>query len=271
VSSEPQQVRIVIADHEALVRDGLRRLIEAANFKVVGEASDGREVVKLALQLEPDILLLDSAMPSGLEVLRRLRTLAPPVRGILLVATAESSQIAEAFRHGARGVVLKSSTLSLLTAIRTVMAGKAWLEPEIALDVAKYLRTQQPAADKMSSSKPTVVQSSGAPKYAGTAGFAVKKPGSEDIDAWIGTNWKDPAAAAPLFKFGLLGGSTHIALAIAVRVARDRWTDADDKRYSAAFKKMIFEWADEIGKIPKALASIKRALSGRKRNGKKVY
>lgn len=115
-----------------------------------------------------------------------------------------------------------------------------------------------------------IASSSGAAKGAGKAGFAVKKPGSEDIDAWIGTNW-EAAAEEPLFKFGLLSGSTHVALAIAVRVARDRWTAADDKRYSAAFKKMIFEWADEIGKIPKAVAGIKRALAGRKRNGKKVY
>jgi len=63
----------------------------------------------------------------------------------------------------------------------------------------------------------------------------------------------------------------HVALAIAVRIARDRWTAVDDKRYSAAFKKMILKWADEIGEIPRAVAGVKRALAGRKHNGKKVY
>jgi len=88
-----QQVRLVIADDHPIFRDGLRRLLEAeSDFKVLGEASDGAEAVKLARQLKPDILLLDLAMPKhpGLEALRDLSmpANASPVRVILLTAAA---------------------------------------------------------------------------------------------------------------------------------------------------------------------------------------
>src|ERR1700741_5121932 len=114
-----QTVRIVIADDHPIFRDGLRRLLEAEpDLKVMGEASDGAEAVKLARTLKPEILLLDLAMPKhpGLETLRELAvpaaaaaaTAAPaaPVRVILLTAAAEKSQIVEALQLGARGVVL---------------------------------------------------------------------------------------------------------------------------------------------------------------------
>jgi len=96
-----QPVRLVIADDHPIFRDGLRRLLEAeTDLKVLGEASDGAEAVKLARQLKPDILLLDLAMPKhpGLEALRELSmpANATPVRVILLTAAAEKSQIVEA-------------------------------------------------------------------------------------------------------------------------------------------------------------------------------
>lgn len=142
-----QQVRLVIADDHPIFRDGLRRLLEAeSDFKVMGEASDGAEAVKLARQLKPDILLLDLAMPKhpGLEALRDLSTPAnaSPVRVILLTAAAEKSQIVEALQLGARGVVLKdSATQLLLKAIQTVMAGEYWVGRESVSNLVQYLRT----------------------------------------------------------------------------------------------------------------------------------
>jgi two-component system nitrate/nitrite response regulator NarL len=144
-----QPVRIVIADDHPIFRDGLRRLLEAEpDLKVLGEASDGAEAVRLARTLKPDILLLDLAMPKhpGLEALRDLSTgagtNATPVRVILLTAAAEKSQIVEALQLGARGVVLKdSATQLLLKAIHTVMSGEYWVGRESVSNLVQYLRT----------------------------------------------------------------------------------------------------------------------------------
>ncbi len=140
-----QPVRIVIADDHPIFRDGLRRLLEAEpDLKVLGEASDGAEAVRLARQLKPDILLLDLAMPKhpGLEALRDLSTSPTPVRVILLTAAAEKSQIVEALQLGARGVVLKdSATQLLLKAIHTVMSGEYWVGRESVSNLVQYLRT----------------------------------------------------------------------------------------------------------------------------------
>jgi two-component system, NarL family, nitrate/nitrite response regulator NarL len=144
---KPQTVRIVIADDHPIFRDGLRRLLESeTDLKVVGEASDGAEAVRLARQLKPDILLLDLAMPKhpGLEALRELSVGAgsSPVRVILLTAAAEKGQIVEALQLGARGVVLKdSATQLLLKAIHTVMAGEYWVGRESVSNLVQYLRT----------------------------------------------------------------------------------------------------------------------------------
>src|SRR5438105_15097886 len=105
-----QPIRIVIADDHPIFRDGLRRLLEAeADLKVIGEASDGAEAVKLARQLKPDILLLDLAMPRnpGLEALRALSSGSTnSVRVILITAAAEKNQLVEALQWGGRGAVL---------------------------------------------------------------------------------------------------------------------------------------------------------------------
>lgn len=143
---KPQSIRLVIADDHPIFRDGLRRLLEAeADLKVLGEASDGAEAVKLVRQLKPDILLLDLAMPKhpGLEALRDLSSGSDtPVRVILLTAAAEKSQIVEALQLGARGVVLKdSATQLLLKAIQTVMSGEYWVGRESVSNLVQYLRT----------------------------------------------------------------------------------------------------------------------------------
>lgn len=140
-----QNINILIADDHPIFRDGLRRLLEAEpGLKVIGEACDGAEAVKMARELKPDILLLDLAMPRhpGLEALRDLGSGQQSVRVILLTAAAEKQQIVEALQLGARGVVLKdSATQLLLKSIHTVMSGEYWVGRESVSNLVQYLRT----------------------------------------------------------------------------------------------------------------------------------
>jgi len=144
MGKNPPSVRILIADDHALFREGLRRLLEAEpDFQVVGEAADGLEAVTLAQRLNPDMLLLDLAMPRlpGLEALRELGVAGSPIRIILLTAAVEKAQIIEALQLGARGVVLKESASQLLLkSIRAVMAGQYWVGRAGVADLVQYLR-----------------------------------------------------------------------------------------------------------------------------------
>lgn len=144
-------IRILIADDHALFREGLRKLLEAEpEFRVLGEACDGAEAVRLAQQLKPDILLLDVVMPRqpGLEALRELAAASAPVRIILLAATLEKGQILEALQLGARGVVLKESATQLLfKCIRAVMDGQYWVGRESVGDLVACLRGLAGPAD----------------------------------------------------------------------------------------------------------------------------
>jgi DNA-binding NarL/FixJ family response regulator len=140
-----QEVRILLADDHPIFRDGLKRLLEAeVGLRVIGEASNGAEAVKLVKLHKPDLLLLDLSMPqqTGIEAIRELGSLGASVRIILLTAAVEKSQIVEALQLGARGVVLKdSATQLLIQAVRVVMAGEYWVGREQVSNLVQYLRT----------------------------------------------------------------------------------------------------------------------------------
>lgn len=143
-------VRIVIADDHELLRDGLRRVLESQpDFKVVGEASDGYEVVQLAKRLKPSLVLLDMSMPrrDGIEALRELSLLQQGTKYLMLTASLSRDDIVQALKLGALGVLFKGSTTGgLFEAIRCVMAGQYWVDRQSVSDLVKALKAVAPGA-----------------------------------------------------------------------------------------------------------------------------
>ena len=138
-------VRIVIADDHPIFRKGLKSLLDAEpGFRVVGEAENGEEALRLSRSLRPDLLLLDLAMPnlSGMDALRELAAESSPVRTILLTAAIQRPEIVNALQLGAAGVVLKTSPPDLLfKSIRAVMLGQHWIGRESVSDLVQALRS----------------------------------------------------------------------------------------------------------------------------------
>jgi NarL family two-component system response regulator LiaR len=131
-----QSIRILIADDHAIVREGLRALIETEpGMDLVGEAGDGVEAVRLACTLEPDVILLDLVMPrmNGLEAIAAITADLPGTRILVLTSFAEDDKVFPAIKAGALGYLLKdTSPRALLQAIRDVYEGESSLHPTIA-------------------------------------------------------------------------------------------------------------------------------------------
>jgi two-component system, NarL family, nitrate/nitrite response regulator NarL len=145
-------IRILIADDHPIFCAGLRRLLEVEpGFEVIAEARDGVEALELAIALNPDLVLLDFAMPrmAGVDVVRELTSRATRSRLMLLTAAIGRQQIVEALRLGAHGVVLKEAASELLfRAIRAVMGGQTWIGRETVTDLVHYMRGQRPESEQ---------------------------------------------------------------------------------------------------------------------------
>jgi two-component system response regulator NreC len=138
-------IRVLLADDHTILRDGIRALLEKeTDMQVIGEAEDGIAAVKLATQLEPDVVVLDIAMPrlNGLEATRQIRRSLPKTRVLVLTMHDDEEYIRQVLAAGALGYVLKDAAArDLLGAIRAVARGEAVLSPAITrLVIEDYLR-----------------------------------------------------------------------------------------------------------------------------------
>ena len=147
-----QAIRILVADDHAIFRDGLRRLLEAADdVQIVGEASNGVECTKMLAKYKPDILLLDLRMPEkdGLGVLEEVNFDSLPTRVIVLTAAEDDRDVVRAMRLGARGVVLKQSASDLLLkSIRKVHDGEIWLDNRMTAEVIDAFKKSAEAGQR---------------------------------------------------------------------------------------------------------------------------
>ena len=142
---EPTTVRIGLADHHTLCRQGVKRLLESERgMSVVGEAHDGLEALRLAEECKPGILLLEWKLPrmTGSDVLRALGPACSTTRVIVLTDHMNRAEIHTALQLGARGVVLKVSDCRvLIRAIGAVVRGEYWLGRQRVADFVRVLRT----------------------------------------------------------------------------------------------------------------------------------
>jgi DNA-binding NarL/FixJ family response regulator len=131
-------VRVLLVDDHQVVRDGLKALLERQQFHVVGEAADGRDAVKHAETLRPDVAVVDLGMPrlNGLDAAQQIIRASPSTRVVALTMHGEQAYVVSALRAGIKGYVLKSQAGSdLVHAIQEVSRGMTYLSPGISKTV----------------------------------------------------------------------------------------------------------------------------------------
>jgi DNA-binding NarL/FixJ family response regulator len=141
------QPRLLLVDDHKLLRQGLRRAVEEAGFDVVGEAGDGEEAVRLAIDLKPDLVLMDVTMPvlDGIEATRRLRLSCPEARVVILTMHGEEETVARALRAGALAYLLKDcSTDQVAETLHAVASGDIDLSADLARSMLAELPGPKP-------------------------------------------------------------------------------------------------------------------------------
>jgi DNA-binding NarL/FixJ family response regulator len=134
------KISVLLVDDHTLVRRGFRRMLEDdAAIKVVGEASDGDEAIRLARELRPRVVVMDCALPgtNGLQAARTIQKSSPETAVLMLSMHSEDTWVRQAMEAGARGYILKSALdLDLAAAVKRVAAGETVLDPQLARPAA---------------------------------------------------------------------------------------------------------------------------------------
>lgn len=144
-------IRLMLADDHRMLREGLRRSMTDEGFSVVGEAGDGEEAVRLAAELQPDVILMDVSMPDvdGVEATRRIRDLLPDTRVIMLTMHPDQEVVAAALRAGAAGYLVKDcSTEEIAEAVRLAASDDAAMSADIAASMLDEVRRIFPEPDE---------------------------------------------------------------------------------------------------------------------------
>ena len=157
------KIRILLADDHTVVRQGFKMILQSQpDMEIAGEAGNGREAVELAESLQPDVVVMDVAMPelNGIEATRRLAASAPRVRVLALSMHKDSVYVREILRAGARGYLLKDSIdTDLLAAVRAVARGEGYLSPAVSDAVLNdYRRHVTDPVDLLSSREREILQ-----------------------------------------------------------------------------------------------------------------
>jgi DNA-binding NarL/FixJ family response regulator len=138
-------IEVLLADDHQIVRDGMKVFLEREGFKVYAEAQNGQEAVSLALKLQPDVVVLDIAMPilNGLDAAREIIRQAPAMKAILLTMHDDSKYVLEGLRLGVKGFVTKTHAAEdLLQAIRQAMRGTTYVSPELCQAVFQAIQSK---------------------------------------------------------------------------------------------------------------------------------
>lgn len=149
--------RLLLVDDHKLLRQGLRRAVEEAGFDVVGEAGDGEEAVRLAVELQPDLVLMDVTMPvlDGIEATRRMRLSAPEAKVVILTMHGEEETIAQALKAGAMAYLLKDcSTDQVAETLHAVASG----DTDLSAELAQSMLAERAVATSLSTREIEVLQ-----------------------------------------------------------------------------------------------------------------
>lgn len=133
-------IQVLLADDHQIVRQSLKLLLEKEGFKIVGEASNGQEAVRIAESLHPDIAVLDVSMAvlNGIDAAKQIRKVSPQTKAVFLTVHDEDPYLLDALRVGAKGYVIKTHAAeNLVQAIREAFRGGVYLSPEVSRAVVQ--------------------------------------------------------------------------------------------------------------------------------------